>query len=58
MLLRRIGELLRLEALQGAHDAAAGAMGHDDVVDIAHLRRDEGVGETALVLRLAPAELR
>ena len=53
MLLRRVGELLALQALQRPHDAlgAAGAVRQDDIVDKAAFGRHERVGETGLVVR-------
>src|SRR5690606_36659998 len=44
---------LVLQRLQGLDQATAGAVGHDDVVDVAKPGRDEGVGEAFLVFGLA-----
>src|SRR5690606_19714853 len=44
---------LVLQRLQRLDQAAAGAVGHDDVVDVAKPSRHEGVGEAFLVFGLA-----
>ena len=44
---------LVLQRAQGLDQAAARAVRHDDVVDVAQARRDEGVGEAFLVFGLA-----
>jgi len=50
MLLPRVLQLLAPERGKGAGDAAAGGVGHDDLVDEAFLGGDEGVGKSVVVI--------
>src|SRR5262245_10280945 len=58
VLLPGILELLVAQHGEGAAEAAAGAVRHDDVVDEATRARDEGVGELGAVLLGALRDLR